>query len=52
MRGGPGRPSVDLLLAEHYGVDEIMGVTVTHSFEARMRTDELRAEMMGPEGQG
>jgi hypothetical protein len=41
-----------LRLAERYGVEEIMTVTVTHSFEARVRSYELLAEVMemGPRG--
>ncbi|MDZ7778513.1 MAG: LLM class flavin-dependent oxidoreductase [Gemmatimonadota bacterium] len=34
-------------LAARYGVDEIMTVTVTHDFEARRRSYELLAEVMG-----
>lgn len=33
-------------LAEHYGVEELMTVTVTHDFEARRRSYELLAEAM------
>jgi len=36
-----------LRLAEHTGVDEIMTVTVTHSWEARRRSHELVAEAIG-----
>lgn len=35
-----------LALASRYGVDEVMTVTVTHSFEARLRSVELVAEAM------
>lgn len=37
-------------LADHYGVDEIMTVTVTHDFQARRRSYELLAEVMELEG--
>jgi luciferase family oxidoreductase group 1 len=33
-------------LADHYGVDEVMTVTVTHDLEARRRSYELMAEVM------
>lgn len=33
-------------IAEHCGVDEIMAVTVTHDFAARVRSYELLAEVM------
>jgi luciferase family oxidoreductase group 1 len=35
-----------LRLADHYGVDEIMTVTVTHDFEARRRSYQLLADVM------
>lgn len=35
-----------LALAERYGVDEVMTVTVTHDLEARRRSYELLAEVM------
>lgn len=45
--GDPPRVRERLLrLAEHYGVDEIMTVTVTHDFAARRRSYELLAEAM------
>jgi alkanesulfonate monooxygenase SsuD/methylene tetrahydromethanopterin reductase-like flavin-dependent oxidoreductase (luciferase family) len=37
-------------LAEHYAVDEIMTVTVTHDFAARRRSYQLLAEVMELEG--
>jgi luciferase family oxidoreductase group 1 len=47
--GDPDRVRAELLrLAEHCGADEIMTVTVTHSFQARLRSYELLAEAMGP----
>jgi luciferase family oxidoreductase group 1 len=46
--GDPDRVRAELLrLADHWGADEIMTVTVTHSFEARVRSYELLAEAMG-----
>lgn len=45
--GDPAEVRTELLrLAEHYGVDEIMLVTVTHDFGARLRSYELIAEAM------
>lgn len=45
--GDPGRVRTELLeLARRYAVDELMIVTVTHSFEARVRSYELLAEVM------
>lgn len=45
--GDPDEVRAGLLrLAEHYGVDEIMTVTVTHDLEARRRSYELLAEVM------
>ena len=45
--GDPATVRDDLLrLAERYGVDEVMTVTVTHDFEARRRSYELLAEAM------
>jgi luciferase family oxidoreductase group 1 len=50
--GDPERVRAELLrLAEHYGVEEIMTVTVTHSYEARLRSYQLLAEVMGLEGE-
>ena len=46
--GTPDRVRRRLLeLAGRYGVDEILTVTVTHSFEARRRSYRLLAEAMG-----
>jgi luciferase family oxidoreductase group 1 len=46
--GDPDHVRAELLrLAEHCNVDEIMTVTVTYSFEARVRSYELLAEVMG-----
>jgi alkanesulfonate monooxygenase SsuD/methylene tetrahydromethanopterin reductase-like flavin-dependent oxidoreductase (luciferase family) len=39
-------------LAERYGVDELMVVTVTHDPAARLRSYELLAEAMGLEEAG
>jgi luciferase family oxidoreductase group 1 len=45
--GDPQQVRDELLrLAEHYGVDEIMTVTVTHDPAARLRSYELLAEAM------
>jgi luciferase family oxidoreductase group 1 len=41
-----------LAMAERYGVDELMIVTVTHDFAARLRSYELLAEVMELEGRG
>lgn len=50
IAGNPECVRAELLrLAEHYGVNELMIVTVTHSFEARVRSYELIAEAMGLE---
>jgi luciferase family oxidoreductase group 1 len=38
-----------LRLAERYGVEEVLAVTVTHDFAARVRSYELLAEAMGLE---
>lgn len=47
ITGDPGEVRRQLLeLAERYGVDELMIVTVTHSFQARVRSYELIAEAM------
>lgn len=46
--GDPDEVRRDLLaLAARYGVDEVMTVTVTHDLEARTRSYELLAEVMG-----
>ena len=37
-------------VAARYGVDELMIVTVTHDWDARVRSYELIAEAMGLEG--
>jgi luciferase family oxidoreductase group 1 len=51
--GDPDGVRAELLrLAEHYGVEEIMAVTVTHNFQARLRSYRLLAEVMGLEGAG
>jgi luciferase family oxidoreductase group 1 len=48
--GDPEQVRDELLrLAAQWDVDEIMTVTVTHSFEARVRSYELLAEAMGLE---
>ena len=45
--GNPEQVRDELLtLATRYGVDEVMVVTVTHLFEARVRSYELLAEVM------
>lgn len=45
--GTPEQCCTELLhLAEHYGVKEILVVTVTHGFGARLRSYELLAEVM------
>ena len=45
--GAPGQVRDALLaLAERYGVDELMTVTVTHDLEARRRSYELLADVM------
>jgi luciferase family oxidoreductase group 1 len=45
--GDPDRVRAELLrLADHYGLEEIMTVTVTHDFAARIRSYELLAEVM------
>lgn len=46
--GDPGQVRDALLaLAERYGVDELMTVTVTHDLEARRRSYELLAQELG-----
>jgi alkanesulfonate monooxygenase SsuD/methylene tetrahydromethanopterin reductase-like flavin-dependent oxidoreductase (luciferase family) len=48
--GTPEHCRTELLrLAEHYGVEEILVVTVTHDFAARLRSYELLAETLGLE---
>src|SRR5690606_6818939 len=48
IAGDPPAVRAALLeLAERYGVDELMLVTVTHSFEALVRSYELGADAMG-----
>jgi luciferase family oxidoreductase group 1 len=48
IAGDPGQVREKLLaLAAHYGVDEIMTVTVTHDLAARVRSYELLADAMG-----
>lgn len=45
--GTPEHCRTELLrLAEHYGVEEILAVTVTHGFGARLRSYELLAEAL------
>jgi len=41
-----------LALAGEYGVDELVVVTITHSFKARLRSYELLAEVFGLERRG
>jgi alkanesulfonate monooxygenase SsuD/methylene tetrahydromethanopterin reductase-like flavin-dependent oxidoreductase (luciferase family) len=49
--GDPGEVRARLVeLADRYGVDEVMTVTVTHDLEARRRSYELLAEAMELEG--
>ncbi len=51
IAGDPGTVRDALLrLAERYGVEELMVVTVTHDPGARLRSYELLAEVMGLEG--
>jgi luciferase family oxidoreductase group 1 len=48
VAGEPARVAAELRrLAERYGVDEVMTVTVTHDFAARLRSHELLATAMG-----
>jgi luciferase family oxidoreductase group 1 len=48
IAGDPAEVSGELTrVAERYGVDEVMIVTVTHDFAARLRSYELIAEAMG-----
>ena len=45
--GTPDAVRAELLrIAEHCGVDEMIAVTVTHDFAARVRSYELLAEVM------
>jgi alkanesulfonate monooxygenase SsuD/methylene tetrahydromethanopterin reductase-like flavin-dependent oxidoreductase (luciferase family) len=37
-----------LALAAEYGVDELVVVTITHDFKARLRSYELLADAFGP----
>lgn len=47
IAGDPGQVRDELLrVAGRYGVDEVMAVTVTHSFDARVRSYELLAEAL------
>lgn len=51
--GSPGDVGDRLLqLAAHYGVDEVLAVTVTHDLAARRRSCELLAGAMGLEPRG
>ncbi|HEX2094080.1 MAG TPA: hypothetical protein VHG28_16880, partial [Longimicrobiaceae bacterium] len=53
IAGDPAEVRSELLrTAERYGVDELMVVTVTHDFGARLRSYELLAEALGLEGRG
>jgi luciferase family oxidoreductase group 1 len=53
IAGDPGQVRGELLrTAERYGVDELMIVTVTHDWAARVRSYELVAETMGLDGEG
>ena len=53
IAGDPDTVREKLLeLAQRYGVEELMLVTVTHSFQARVRSYELIAEAMGMGGGG
>lgn len=46
--GDPGQVRDELYrVAERYGVDEVLTVTVTHDFAARLRSYELLAEAVG-----
>ncbi|HEX8904988.1 MAG TPA: LLM class flavin-dependent oxidoreductase [Longimicrobiaceae bacterium] len=47
VAGTPDEVRAELLrIAEHCGADEVMAVTVTHDFAARVRSYELLAEVM------
>lgn len=51
--GGPDEVRRALLgIAAHYGVDEVLAVTVVHDFAARVRSHELLAEALGLERRG
>jgi alkanesulfonate monooxygenase SsuD/methylene tetrahydromethanopterin reductase-like flavin-dependent oxidoreductase (luciferase family) len=51
--GSPDEVRDELLrIAEHNGVDEVLAVTVTHDFAARVRSYELLAEAMELEPRG
>ncbi|HYH78651.1 MAG TPA: LLM class flavin-dependent oxidoreductase [Longimicrobium sp.] len=53
VTGTPDVVRAELLrIAEHCGVEELMAVTVTHDFAARVRSHELLAEAMGLEPRG
>jgi len=53
LAGDPGGCKAEMLrLAEAYGVEELVVVTVCHSFEARLRSYELLAQAFGLEGRG
>ncbi|MCC7104605.1 MAG: LLM class flavin-dependent oxidoreductase [Chloroflexi bacterium] len=48
LAGAPAQVKARLLdLAERYGVEELVVVTITHSFEARLRSYELLAREFG-----
>ncbi|HEX8696914.1 MAG TPA: LLM class flavin-dependent oxidoreductase [Longimicrobium sp.] len=50
IAGDPGEVRAELLrVAARYGADEVLVVTVTHDFAARLRSYELLAEAMGLE---
>ncbi|CAN5859472.1 LLM class flavin-dependent oxidoreductase [soil metagenome] len=50
IAGTPEHCRAELLqLAQHYGVEEVMVVTVTHDFAARVRSYELLGEALGLE---
>jgi luciferase family oxidoreductase group 1 len=47
IAGDPAQVRAELLrVAARYGVDEVMAVTVTHSFDARVRSYQLLAEAL------
>ena len=51
--GDPGQCKAEMLrLAEAYEVEELVVVTVCHSFEARLKSYELLAQAFGLEGKG
>lgn len=44
--GGPGKVKRELeAFAERYGIDEVIAMTVTYDFAARLRSYELIGEM-------